>query len=245
MNTIKAVVLAAGKGTRLHSEENPLPKVLRTACGRPLLDWVLEALDFIPRQDAVIVVGYKKEKVMEAFPDCAFAVQEPQLGTGHAVQCARAALEGFEGTVLVCYGDMPLVRRESYQALLAEHWRSGAACTVMSAWSENPMGFGRVLRDAEGNFLRIVEQRDCTPEELQVRELNCGICAFDCGKLLNALERLQPNNAQGEYYLTDVPAILRADGELVRVQKLEHPEEILGVNTPEQLADAEQWLRQR
>lgn len=245
MQALKAVVLAAGKGTRLQSEQYQLPKVLRVAYGQPLLHWVLEALSFIPRRDVVVVAGFMKEAVMEAFPDCRFAVQEPQLGTGHAVQCARAVLEGFTGTVLVCYGDMPLLRRETYEGLLEEHWHSGAACTLLSGRSDKPLAYGRVLRDAEGNFLEVVEDRDCTPEQKLIPELNCGIYAFDCQKLLNALTRLTPNNAQGEYYLTDVPAVLRADGELVRVYSRQLNEELLGVNTVEQLAEAEAFLRQR
>ena len=130
--SIKAVVLAAGKGTRMMSEANNLPKVLRQACGKPLLHYVLRALDFIPVQNTVLVAGYMREKVFEAFPDYPRAVQDPQLGTGHAVMCAREHLEGFDGTVLVCYGDMPLLRKEVYQGLLDFHARSGAACTMLS-----------------------------------------------------------------------------------------------------------------
>lgn len=244
-DALMAVVLAAGKGTRLQSEQSQLPKVLRRANGQPLLHWVLEALSFIPRQDIVVVAGFMKEAVMEAFPNCRFAVQEPQLGTGHAVLCAQDALRGFDGTVLVCYGDMPLLRRETYLALLEEHRNSGAACTLLSGRSDKPLAYGRVLRDDEGNFLAVVEDRDCTPEQKQIPELNCGIYAFDCRKLLGALTRLRPDNAQGEYYLTDVPALLRADGERVRVCSRQLNEELLGVNTPEQLAEAEAFLRQR
>ena len=245
MDAIKVVVLAGGKGTRLQSEQSQLPKALRMACGKPLLGWVLDALPFVRREDIVLVVGFMKEAVMAAFPECAHAVQEPQLGTGHAVLCARPALEGFDGTVLVCYGDMPLMRQESYEALLEAHTSSGAACTILAGTSERDLAFGRIVRDAEGNFLEIVEDRDCTPEQKKIPELNCGICAFDCRKLLGALDRLQPNNAQGEYYLTDVPAILRRDGELVRVYTRQLNEELLGVNTLEQLEEAERYLSRR
>ncbi len=245
MDALKVVVLAGGKGTRLQSEQYHLPKALRVACGKPLLGWVLDALPFARREDIILVVGFMKEAVMEAFPDCVHVVQEPQLGTGHAVMCARETLQDFNGTVLVCYGDMPLMRCESYEALLEAHNASGAACTLLAGTSERDLAFGRIVRDSEGNFLEIVEDRDCTPAQKRIPELNCGIYAFDCRKLLGALDRLQPNNAQGEYYLTDVPAILRQDGEAVRVCTRRLNEELLGVNTIEQLEEAEAYLRMR
>lgn len=240
--SIKAVVLAAGKGTRMMSEANNLPKVLRQACGKPLLHYVLRALDFIPVQNTVLVAGYMREKVFEAFPDYPRAVQDPQLGTGHAVMCAREHLEGFEGTVLVCYGDMPLLRKEVYQGLLDFHARSGAACTMLSGTCDEYLPYGRVLRDENGDFLRIVEDRDCTPEQKAIRELNVGIYAFDCKALLTSLDEIRNNNAQNEYYLTDVPAILRGKGQRVAVYTAELNEQILGVNTPEQLALTERYL---
>ncbi len=245
MDAIKVVVLAGGKGTRLQSEQYHLPKALRVAYGKPLLGWVLDALSFVRREDIILVVGFMKEAVMEAFPSCVHVVQEPQLGTGHAVMCARAALEGFEGTVLICYGDMPLMRQASYEALLAAHMASGAACTLLAGTSDRNLAYGRILRDAEGNFLEIVEDRDCTPEQKQIPELNCGIYAFDAQKLLGALDRLTTDNAQGEYYLTDIPAILRRDGDLVKVYSRQLNEELLGVNTLEQLQEAERYLAAR
>lgn len=245
MDALKVVVLAGGKGTRLQSEQNLLPKALRMACGKPLLGWVLDALPFVPREDIILVVGYRREAVINAFTECVHAVQEPQLGTGHAVMCAKEALEGFDGTVLVCYGDMPLMRQESYEALLAAHRAGNAACTILAGTSERELAFGRILRDENGEFLEIIEDRDCTPEQRKIRELNCGICAFDCQKLLSALDRLKPNNAQGEYYLTDVPALLRQDGERVQVFARQLNEELLGVNTLEQLEEAERYLNER
>ena len=245
MDAIKVVVLAGGKGTRLQSEQYQLPKALRQAYGKPLLGWVMEALAFTRPEDVVLVVGFMKEALMEAFPTCVHAVQEPQLGTGHAVMCAKEVLKDFDGTVLVCYGDMPLMRRETYEGLLEAHLRSGAACTLLGGTSERELAYGRIIRDAEGNFMEIVEDRDCTPEQKLIPELNCGIYAFDCQKMLAALDRLTPNNAQGEYYLTDVPAILRQDGEVVKVYTRQLNEELLGVNTMEQLEEAEQYLSQR
>ena len=241
-----AVVLAAGKGTRLHSDEHPAPKCMRLAAGRPLLGWVLDALDFVPRDRTVLVGGYKKEQVFGGFPDCLQAVQEPQLGTGHAVLCAEDCLKDFCGTVLVCYGDMPLLRKQTYLDLLARHAETGAACTLLSGTTEEALPYGRVLRDEAGDFLRVVEDRDCsTPELRAIRELNVGIYAFDCQKLLPCLHALRADNAQKEYYLTDVPDLLRQKGERVAVHCAELGEELLGVNTPEQLAAAEACLLAR
>ncbi len=243
MNAIKAVVLAAGKGTRMMTETNTMPKVLRLACGKPLLYYVLKTLQFVPKEDTILVVGYRREDVIAAFPDYPHAVQDPQLGTGHAVRCAKAELEGFDGTVLVCYGDMPLLKEEVYRGLLAEHERTGSVCTLLSGTTEEKLPYGRVLKDENGEFLQVVEDRDCTPEQKAIRELNVGIYAFDCKELLACLDLLRNNNAQQEYYLTDVPALMKQRGGKVSVYTAELNEQILGVNTPEQLAIAEKYLK--
>ena len=245
MSKVKAIVLAAGKGTRMQSETCRLPKVLRQACGKPLLYHVLRQLDFLKPEDIVLVVGYLHEEVEAAFPGYAAALQEPQLGTGHAVQCAEAYLKAFDGTVLVCYGDMPLVRREVYEELLRRHAASGAQCTLLSGTCEEPLPYGRVLTDGDDNFIAVVEDRDCTPEQRAIRDLNVGIYAFDCHALLDGLSRLQNHNVQKEYYLTDVPALIQASGGRVRVYKAALNEQIIGVNTPEQLAETERYLRLR
>lgn len=243
MNAIKAVVLAAGKGTRMMTETNTMPKVLRQACGKPLLYYVLKTLQFVPKEDTILVVGYRREDVIAAFPDYPHAVQDPQLGTGHAVRCAKAELEGFDGTVLVCYGDMPLLKEEVYRGLLEDHARTGSVCTLLSGTTEEKLPYGRVLKDENGEFLQVVEDRDCTPEQKAIRELNVGIYAFDCKELLACLDLLRNNNAQQEYYLTDVPALMKQRGGKVSVYTAELNEQILGVNTPEQLAIAEKYLK--
>ena len=243
MNEVKAVVLAAGKGTRMQSEQCNLPKVLREACGKPLLHYVLSALDFIPQENTMLVVGYQREKVVAAFPGYPHAVQEPQMGTGHAVLCARDFLTDFDGTVLVCYGDMPLLRREVYEGLLDYHRQSGAACTFLTGTSDLDLPYGRILRDENGEFLRVVEDKDCTPEQKQIRELNVGIYCVDGRLLPGALDRLTNDNAQHEYYLTDVPEILRRDGGRIALYQRELGEQIIGVNTPDQLAMTEQFLQ--
>ncbi len=239
----KAIVLAAGKGTRLHSAEHDKPKALREALGKPLLGYVLDALDFLPKSDTVVVVGYKRDQVTAAFPDYPFAVQDPQNGTGHAVACAGDYLRDFTGTVLVCCGDMPLLRRETYEALLETHAQNGCVCTFLTGTSDVPLPFGRILRDRDGSFLRVVEDGDCTPEQKEIRELNAGVYAFDCQELLQCLSLLRNDNVQGEYYLTDVPELMRGRGGKIGLCFRELGSEILGVNTPEQLALVEEVLR--
>ena len=206
---MKAVVLAAGKGTRLQTEGCDLPKVMRLACGKPLLSYVLDGLSFIPQEDIILVVGYKKETVLDAFTGCQFALQEEQLGTGHAVMMAENALKGYKGAVLVCCGDMPLLTRATYQALADTHLKEQNDCTILTSESPEVLPFGRIVRDEAGAFVKIVEDRDCTPAEKAIRELNTGLYVFSADKLFPALRQLRNNNAQGEYYLTDVPAILR------------------------------------
>ena len=244
-HSVKAVVLAAGKGTRLRTEGVDLPKVLRQAAGRPLLGYVLEELSFLDRQDVVLVVGYEREKVVAAFPDYPSAVQEPQKGTGHAVQCAREALGEFQGDILVCYGDMPLMRRATYESLIETHRRQGNDCTLLSAVSEEELPYGRIVRDGDGNFTHIVEDKDSTPEEKAIRELNVGVYVFRAAELWKAIDQLKPNNAQGEYYLTDAPAYILAKGGRVNACPTCTAQEMLGVNTVEQLEQVEHIVQTR
>ena len=241
-DAIKAIVLAAGKGTRLRTEGVDLPKVLRVAAGRPLLGYVLEELSFLEPQDILLVVGYEGEKVTAAFPGYPKVFQCPQLGTGHAVQCAEGAMKGFEGHILICYGDMPLLPRSAYEKLIREHLEQGNACTLMAGGADRPLPYGRILRNAEGGFARIVEDRDCTPEEREIKELNVGVYVFEARQLWRALTTLRPNNAQGEYYLTDAPVWLAAQGEKVGVAAACTPQEMLGVNTVEQLQEVEAYI---
>lgn len=244
-NSLRAVVLAAGKGTRLLTGDSDSPKVMRTVCGRPLLWYVLDALTFICKENIVIVVGYKKHEIMDQFPGYAYAVQEEQLGTGHAVMAARHALEGFNGVALICYGDMPAVKRETYQALANAHIGRGNGCTILTGESSVQLPYGRILRDSNGDFLHVVEDRDCTPEQREIKELNSGVYVFQTPLLLEALKDLRNDNAQSEYYLTDVPAILRSGGSRVGILKRSLGDEIIGVNTPQQLAQVEMILSNR
>ncbi len=241
-SNIKAVILAAGKGTRLQTEGSTLPKVMRLAAGKPLLGHVLNALDFIPAHDCVIVVGYRKETVIESFPGYTFAEQEEQLGTGHAVMAAYSKLEGYSGSLLVCCGDMPLIKRETYLALVEAHRASDNVCTILSGSSELALPYGRILRDENGNFIGMVEEKDATFEQKQIRELNSGVYMFDAGLLRGVLSELKSDNAQGEYYLTDAPLLLKKQGHKVGVCYRELGCEIIGVNTLEQLKQTEELL---
>ena len=245
MSKVKAVILAAGKGKRLHSEEYNLPKVLREANGQPLLHYVLEALDFLPREDVILVVGYMRDQVTARFSGYTAAVQDPQLGTGHAVQCAREYLKDFQGTVLVCCGDMPLLEKKTYQALLAEHEKNHCPCTFLTGTSDLELPYGRILRDENGAFVRVVEDKDCTPEQKAITELNAGVYAFDCQELLACLSLLKNDNAQQEYYLTDVPELMRQRGGRIGLCQVELGAQIIGVNTPEQLQMVEDYLKER
>ncbi len=245
MNNIKALVLAAGKGTRLRTEGVNLPKVMRLADGKPLLHYVLTALDFLPQEDVILVVGYQKEAVLEAYAQYPHAVQEVQNGTGHAVQCAAHLLENFDGHVLICCGDTPLMQRETFQSLVDIHLKEGNACTMLSAILDEGGNYGRVLREEDGSFKCIVEARDCTPEQAAVREVNVGAYLFHVPELLAALSQLKTDNAQGELYLTDCPAIIKAAGHRVGVCDTCSAQEMLGVNTVEQLQEVEDILRGR
>ena len=244
-HTVKALVLAAGKGTRLQTEGIDLPKVMRLADGKPLLHYVLSALDFLPPEDVILVVGWKKEAVLEAYPQYPHAVQAEQHGTGHAVQCAAHLLEGFQGHVIICCGDAPLMKKETFQALADTHLREGNACTMLSAVLPEGGNYGRVLREEDGSFRAIVEDKDCTPEEKAIRELNVGVYVFEAGPLWEAIDQLQPNNAQGEYYLTDAPSYILSRGGKVGACPTCTPEEMLGVNTVEQLHQVEDIVRRR
>ena len=184
------------------------------------------------------------EKVMDHFADYTYAEQTEQLGTGHAVMSAAEELSDYDGPVLVCCGDMPLIRQETYLALAEQHAREGNACTMLTGTSDEALPYGRILRGENGEFCAIVEEKDCTPEQREIKELNSGVYMFRAAELRQALGGLRTDNAQGEYYLTDVPALLLRAGEKVGVCCRELGKEILGVNTPEQLEQISRLLEE-
>jgi len=243
MDTKVAVVLAAGKGTRMKSD---LPKVLVKVCGRPMIEYVLDALVAGGVDRSVIVVGYRAALVQSTLNDrmgIHFALQAEQLGTGHAVMSCRELLAEHDGPVLVVTGDAPLMRAESVAALFAEYERRPAACILGTAYKDNPAGLGRILRDSRGEFQAIVEHRDATEEQLRITEVNMSYYVFHGPELLRALDHIRPNNRQGEYYLTDVPGVLTSQGKEVRAVPVLKPFEALGINTLDELVVAERELR--
>lgn len=241
MSQLTVVVLAAGGGTRMKSKTM---KVLHPIAGRTMIGHVLAAARAVEPARIVAVVGHQRDQVephvLELVPDAVVAVQEEQLGTGHAVRMAveAAAAEGpgLEGTVLVAYGDTPLLRGESLRDFAAEHEAAQRAVSILSGIVPDPFGYGRVLRNEEGDVEAIVEEKDATPEQREVREINSGILAFDAGFLLSALPRIGNDNAKGEYYLTDAIALAREDGLTVGAYPIDDVMQTEGVNDRAQLA---------
>jgi bifunctional UDP-N-acetylglucosamine pyrophosphorylase/glucosamine-1-phosphate N-acetyltransferase len=243
--TAAVIILAAGEGTRMKSRT---PKVLHTLSGRSLIGHAIAAANGLDPQRLVVVVGHAKEQVsaaaVAAAPEAAIVVQEHQLGTGHAVRMVIEALGVMPGTVIVTYGDMPLLRGQTLGELASRHVQAGNAVTVLTARGDFP-GFGRIVRDASGAFLRIVEERDATEAELAVDEFNSGCYAFDGALLADVIKRVTTSNSQQEEYLTDVVEILRGDGHLVGTVLAADPAEIRGVNDRVQLAQARRALNDR
>jgi len=237
---VAAVVLAAGMGKRMHSD---LAKVLHPMAGRPLLAHVLDTLQALGTGRTVVVIGHQRERVQAAFagvPGIEWAIQAEQRGTGHACMMAEPLLRGFTGTILVVCGDTPLLTPGTLGALLDRHAKSRAAGTVLSMRLADPKGYGRIVRTADGEGIeKIVEEKDATPAIRAIDEVNSGIYAFDHAALTRVLSLLTADNAQGEYYLTDTIALLRAQGAPVAVWCAPDARELLGINTPEQLAEAE------
>ncbi len=234
-----AVILAAGKGTRMDSD---LAKVLHPLGGRPLIAHVLGTCARLGLRETVAVVGYQREAVEAVVraAGAAVAVQDQQLGTGHAVLCAEAAVHG--DTVLVLYGDCPLIPEALLRRLLAHHAERGAACSVVAARLADPARYGRMITDAQGRLARIVEYKDASPAERAVQLINTGIYAFRATDLFRALREVRPTNAQGEYYLTDVVALLVAARQPVELVVTDDVAGVMGINTPEELAGAEALL---
>ncbi|HJQ31890.1 MAG TPA: bifunctional UDP-N-acetylglucosamine diphosphorylase/glucosamine-1-phosphate N-acetyltransferase GlmU [Pyrinomonadaceae bacterium] len=247
------LILAAGLGTRMRSST---AKVLHKLGGRPLIAHVCRTASALVKGErpVYVVVGHQAEEVKDAVRaelgegGAVFVTQTEQRGTGDAVFAAREALASADSTLLVLSGDVPLVRAETLGSLVHQHRTHrgrGAACTLMAVRLEDPTGYGRVVRDEEGRFERIVEQKDATPEERQISEINVGIYCFETRLLFPALERVRPENAQGEFYLTDVPGILRADGEDVSIYTHTDAREVSGINTRVELSEFERILRLR
>src|SRR6188768_2858057 len=238
------VILAAGQGTRMKSQ---LPKVLHPIAGRAMVEHVLDTAAAVAPATVTVVVGHGGASVRERLanrPGVAFAVQEPQLGTAHALQQTEPQLAGKTGTLILLSGDVPLLRGRTLERLLAAHAAANAAATVVTALVERPYGYGRIVR-LDGELARIVEERDASPAERQIHEINSGIYAFDLAPLFDALRSIASQNAQGEYYLTDLVAIYRRRKLLVKSVLVDDPQEVRGVNSRTELAEVSRLVRQK
>lgn len=231
-----AIILAAGQSTRMNTR---LPKVLHEVCGRPMLEWVIEACRAAGVTRHIIVVGYGKEQIIEMYrstPDVEFVEQAQQRGTGHAVMCCRQQLQGFAGQTLVLCGDAPLIRTETLKVLIQKHSDENSAVTLATADMSDPTGYGRIVRDGYGNIQGIVEHNDCDQKQRQITEVNPGYFCFQTPLLLQALEKITPNNVKNEYYLTDALHILLHEGHKATAVTAVAAEDAMGVNNRQQLA---------
>lgn len=239
MSKTACVILAAGKGTRMKSD---LPKVVFELAGKPMINRVIDTAKSIGSEKIILVVGYKKEEVKKVVTEAGieFAVQEPQLGTGHAVMVCDKNLEDFEGLVYILYGDVPLLKAETLIKMRDKHYKEKSSCTVLTANMEDPLQYGRIVRDEDDNFLKIVEFKDASEKEKMIKEINTGIYCFEACDLKQSLKLLDNNNNQKEYYLTDTLEILRNHGKHISTYILDDLSEASGVNSKEQLKKLEE-----
>jgi bifunctional UDP-N-acetylglucosamine pyrophosphorylase/glucosamine-1-phosphate N-acetyltransferase len=244
MSGLHVLVLAAGKGTRMKSA---LPKVLHPLSGRPLIDYVLRAAESLEPVTITVIVGHNSDAVRHALagrPALRFVIQEPQLGTAHAVLQAEPMLGAAKGTLLLLSGDVPLLAPGTLRRVVSTHHEAGAAATVLTATVERPYGYGRIVR-TRGAITRIVEERDASPTERTIREINTGVYAFDLEPLFPALQSVAAKNAQGEYYLPDLVAIYRRRRLTVATVNVDNPDEIRGINSRTELAEVGALVRQQ
>ena len=243
---LRAIIPAAGKGKRLQEVSGDMPKAMCRVGDRPMLEIVLKNIGFIDKENIYIVVGCGKEKIMEHFGDAyGYAEQTQQLGTGHAVMSCAEAFRGFEGNVLVTFGDMPLFRRSEMEKMCRQHEQMQADCTLMTAENPDLTMWARVVRDEQGGFSAIVEGKDCTPEQAQIKELFSGVMVFNSKSLFQILPQVGCTNVQKEYYLTEVPELMVKQGMKVETYFTKDGNDLRGINTPEDLLVCERILQER
>jgi UDP-N-acetylglucosamine diphosphorylase/glucosamine-1-phosphate N-acetyltransferase len=230
--------MAAGKGKRMESE---IPKVLHLLAGRPFIDYVLDAASVLHADMTVAIIGHKREQVRDHLDGrgVQFVVQDPPLGTGHAVLQAEPVLAGFVGDIVVLSGDVPLIQRKTLARLIEIHQQRRNAATVLTTIAENPTGYGRIVRDEAGAFKGIVEEREASAAIRQITEVNSGVYVFDSTQLFDYLKQVRPDNRKGEYYLTDLIEIMIRSGRHVEAHSLADFWEVRGINTKQELRDAE------
>lgn len=243
MTELRAVILAAGKGTRMRSK---LPKVLHKVGGKPMLQHVLDAADAAGAAEKIVIVGHGAELVESMVGEQGkIVLQAEQLGTGHAVMQTKEALAGFTGTAMILCGDTPLLDGEELKKFYEAHVQSSAAATVLTAFMDNPFGYGRIVRDADGNVQGIVEEKDADAQQKLIKEINTGIYCLECPLMFDVLATLTCDNAQGEYYLTDVLTKLNEAGKKVGGVVTAESDMVMGINSRRQLAEAESVMRVR
>lgn len=244
---MKAIILAAGKGTRFNSEAADLPKSMRLILGRPILSYVLDSISLVDTKDIYAIVKFKKEKITSAFPELNYIEQgDDGYGTGYAVECAKEYFNDYEGDLIVICGDTPLISRETIENMIKMHHAENNSCTILSCKGEKDQMLGRMVRDADGKLVSIVEAKDCTKEQFDsICEYNAATYIFNSKDLFNALKKVVNSKATNEKYLTDVPEIMMADGLNVNAYVSEKSEEILGVNSPADLAVVESYLMKK
>lgn len=246
MKAIRAIVPAAGKGRRLQKVSGDMPKAMFRVGNKPMLEIVLENINFIEQKDIYIVVGCGKEKITEYFGDrYRYVEQLQQLGTGHAVMECADAFKDFDGTVLITFGDMPLFRRSELEKMCRQHEENQADCTLMTAENPELKLWARVVRDAQGKFGAIVEGKDCTPEQAQIKELFSGVMVFNSRSLFQVLPQVGCANVQKEYYVTEVPELMVKQGMKVETYFTKDGDDLRGINTPEDLEICERILKAR
>lgn len=232
-----AIILAAGKGTRMKSDMN---KVMHPIIDRPMLAYIVEALKTIGTERIVVVVGYQAQSIQDAFPDLEFAIQSPQLGSGHAVMQAKQ-LEEEDGETLIINGDGPCIQPETLEKLFQAN--KDASLTLLSAVLEDGAHYGRIVRDEDGNVVGIVEAKDATPTQKEIKEINAGMYCFKNKDLFEGLKKLSNDNAQNEYYLTDLAKILSEEGKKVNAMVIEDRDEVMGINDCVELSHAYAWMK--
>lgn len=241
-NKLGVIILAAGKGTRMKSS---LPKVLHRVLNESMISRVVSQAKSIGAEKTVVIVGYKKEMVVEELKnrDVEFAIQSEQLGTGHAIQMATENFKNWDGDVIILSGDVPLLTTATIEKLIEKHNKEKADASVLSAIFEDPTGYGRIIRKADDTYSHSVEEKDANDEIKKIKEINSGIYIFKSKHLFHYLRFINNDNAQGEYYLTEVLPLMVKDNKKIVLQIANNPNEIQGINTIQQLQDADNQLR--
>ena len=236
---LRVVVLAAGKGTRMNSD---LPKVLHKLQSKPLIDYVIDESELLNPKEIILVVGFKKESVIkhtESRINLNYATQIEQLGTGHAVLQTNELLKNRKGHILILYGDVPNIKASTLQPIVSDHISNNRDLTLITAEIDDPTGYGRIIRDKNGNLLKIVEEKDCSDDEKKIKEWNPGIYIFKIPEVFKILDNIKTNNVSKEYYLTDAIGLAQQSNMQIKAIKITNSDELIGVNTANQLKELE------